>query len=437
MTCLRRSILFLGVVILFLMLQPSRCPAMDPRFEIDPAQVQKKTGGTVKQNRENGRSKTYRAERKSRNSHTRNGRGAVQDQLVSRFHLASGSAVVSEPDMLQIRAFWVKLMPSGGVVLPPLAFKSAVFDLSVDPERYPLLRAFDGGKVLLDTSRTLPPLVKSLIQEYDPSIRIVTASPSDGHRFLGELLTSGGFYSVEEQPQLVFGDDPQLKMRSDFKVERTAESVMNNQVLLVSASTQSVPEPVVKYAKDQGFELVEPFAERTFAPVPLRHRVIRVTPHDQTKIVDTVLDTLAVPAERNRRVELFGAAQSGISLSVTAERYFEHAGKRYVVTRFTGDPVAYTLFRLLETKGYRVVILQPGDSFKTTAGKLLASMSLSTSYRSHLLLADPAGKYSLAMSGFLLENTLPGGGTVMLTDRFMERNLRGLLSDHGYQVQEQ
>ncbi|MDK9719489.1 MAG: hypothetical protein OEL57_16530, partial [Trichlorobacter sp.] len=63
-------------------------------------------------------------------------------------------------------------------------------------------------------------------------------------------------------------------------------------------------------------------------------------------------------------------------------------------------------------------------------------MDLPSSYASHLLLADPAGQYSVEMSGFMLENTMAGGGAVMLTDRPIENAMRELLYDHGYQVQE-
>ena len=56
-----------------------------------------------------------------------------------------------------------------------------------------------------------------------------------------------------------------------------------------------------------------------------------------------------------------------------AERYFERGGQRYVVTSFDGDPVNYTLFRILETKGYNVVILEAQDDFRKISEKLIAT----------------------------------------------------------------
>lgn len=414
---------------------PQLSSAMDPRFELDPAQVQKKSARSsqpVKSSRDRSAYRTSRTHKKlitlKKSSH---------EQPVSAFQMSAGNAANSAiPDVQKARLFWDALIPPGDSQLQPLSFTSDTFELSIDPARYPLFKAADGSTLLLDVDGSLPPLVQTLIQEKDRNVRVVTASPTDARRFLGALLLSGGFYSVEEQPVMAFGKDPQVRVRSDFKVEPNAESVMRNEVVLVSASRQRLPLRLTEYLKTQGFRYAEPFADQAHTSVPLRHRVVRASDQSQVKTVDLVLETLAVPTERSRRVELFRAAETGVGLSVAAERYFEHSGKRFVVTRFTGDPIAYTLFRLLETKGYRVVILEPQDGFKAVATKLLSRMDLPSSYASHLLLADPAGQYSVEMSGFMLENTVAGGGAVMLTDRPIENSMRELLYDHGYQVQE-
>lgn len=428
--------LLITVVITALFSIPRSSYAIDPRFELDPAQVSKSVGSPSLREKASRRTGQARSGRSYKKTVVLQKQAVDQNQPAGAFQLAAGSYANSSPNLQQVRSFWDMLNPPTGEALQPLVFKSDSFELTVDPSRYPLLKAVDGGKLLLDSTGTLPPLVRTLIQEKDPSVRIITASPTDGRRFLGELLTSGGFYSVEEMPLMTFGTDPLLKVRTDFKVERTAESVMRNEVVLISASRQGLPPRLANYMRGQGFKLFEPFAEQAAAPVPLRHQVVMVTPRNQVQTVDRVLETLAVPTERNRRVQLFSAAESGINLSVAAERYFERAGRRYVVANFTGDPVTYTLFRLLETKGYRVVILEPKDTFKSIATKLLTRMDLPSSYASHLLVSDPAGRYSLEMSGFLLENSSSGGGAVMLTDRPLDQNVRELLYDHGYQVQE-
>lgn len=415
---------------------PLNCHAIDPRFELDPGQVSRSASSQVQREKAGRQTGHHRSHRSHKNSVLLQKQAADQNQPGDAVQQAAGYGTNSATGLQQVRVFWDVVNPPKGDALQSLAFKSDSFELAVDPARYPLLKAADGGKLLLDTDGTLPPLVRTLIQERDPSVRIVSASTADGRRFLGALLSAGGFYSVEEQPVMTFGADPLLKLRTDFKVERTVESVMRNEVMLISAARQGLPPRLASYIKTQGFKLLEPFAERVAAPVPLRHQVVRVTPHNQVQTVDQLLETLAVPVERNRSVQLFSVAESGIALSVAAERYFERAGKRYVVASFTGDPVTYTLFRLLETKGYRVVILESKDTFQSIATKLLARMELPSSYASHLLVSDPGGRYSLEMSGFLLENSSSGGGAVMLTDRPLEQNVRDLLYDHGYQVQD-
>lgn len=434
--CLPAFSLLLALLFAFQLSCPVTCHALDPRFELDPGQVSKSAGSSVQREKANRQTGYRRPNRSHKNSVVLQKQTADQNQSGDAAPQAAGYEPGSAAGLQQVRLFWDVLNPPKGDALQSLAFKSDSFELAVDPARYPLLKAADGGKLLLDTDGTLPPLVRSLIQEKDPSVRIVSVSAADGRRFLGALLSAGGFYSVEEQPVMSFGTDPLLKLRADFKVERTAESVMRNEVMLVSAARQGLPTRLTSYIKTQGFKLLEPFAERVAAPVPLRHQVVHLAPRNQVQTVDQLLETLAVPVERNRRVQLFSVAESGIALSVAAERYFERAGKRYVVASFTGDPVTYTLFRLLETKGYRVVILEPQDTFKSIATKMLARMDLPSSYASHLLVSDPAGRYSLEISGFLLENNSSGGGAVMLTDRPLDQNFRDLLYDHGYQVQD-
>lgn len=431
MTTIRFAIPLFHLLLLFFVFQPVYSYSMDPRFELNPSQVHV---GPHQQ------SQHERAARKKRSASRRHvvslkKEGAGQGDSATSLQLVSPQPTATKPDLQQIRSFWEKLISAGGDTMQPLVFHSDSFDLSIDPARYPLLKTADGKKLLLDTDGTLPPLVRTLIQDKDSSLRVVTASPANTRQFLGALLGAGGFYSVEEQPVMSFGNDPQLKVRVDFKVERSAESVMKNEVTLISASSLGMPPRLVEYLQKEGFELLEPFAGRVATPVPLRHRIIYVSPQTQGQSVDLLLEALSVPVERNRRVELFSAVESGIALSVAVDRSFERAGRRYVVARFNGDPVAYTLFRLLETKGYRVVILEPQDTFKVIAGKLLSRMNLPSGYASHLLIAEPSGRYSMEMSGFLLENTSSGGGALMLTDRPLERTMRELLYDYGYQVQ--
>lgn len=418
------------VLLACLVFSPAPGLAVDPRFVLSP-ELMRKSADSV-----NSASPKAAARKKT-------GRKRVQHNVVTLRTapdkadgaLALDNHSVTPADLASLNLFWQRLVPASTAPRKALRVRSDSFDLAVDPVRYPIIPAVDGKTILLDTDGTLPPLVRTLIQDQDPSVRIVTGSVDRQH-LVGALLAAGGFYSVDEQPVLRFGADPLLTVRTDFKVEQSADSVLRNEVTLISTARQGMPPRVVDYLGKQGFALLEPFADRVATPVGTRHRVVQVQGDHQGNTVDLLLDLLGVQAERNRRIELFSLADTGISLQVAAERFFERNGKHYVVARFDGDPVAYTLYRLLATKGYRVVILEPQDTFQLVVAKMLDRMELPSSYRPHLLATEPTGRYSIEMSGFLIENSAPNGGALVVTDRPIDRPMRDLLFDHGYQVQE-
>lgn len=418
---------YLLLLTLLLILPPATF-AIDPRFELDTS----KLAGGKKQ-------ESMAKKPAARRYRQRNSAMLLQklpDNQDSASRTEQPATTIPPVELQKIRSFWGAMVPgTGQEELKPLVFSSANFSLSIDPARYPRFKTLDDAVLLLDTDNSLPPLVKSLISERDPSIRIVTAAGNSRRQFLGELLKGGGFYSVEEYPVMSFGTDPQLKIRFDYKVERTDESVMKNELVLVNADQQGLPVRLNEYLQKQGFRLYEPFATGGAAPLPPRHTVIHSFNDRQGDMVDHLLSWLSLPVEKNRRLELFTPAENGISLSVSAERYFVYKGERFVINHFNGDPVTYTLFRLLETKGYRVITLDSGDSFRPLADKLLSRLGLSSGYMPHLLATDPSGRYSLELSGFMLENFSKGGGALLLTDLPIEKELQGILYDHGYKVQ--
>ena len=133
-------------------------------------------------------------------------------------------------------------------------------------------------------------------------------------------------------------------------------------------------------------------------------------------------------------MDVFAADNNGISLAVKAERYFERGGHRYIVTRYDGDPVNYTLFRILETKGYRVVILESRDDFRKVSEKIVSRLKINGSFAQHSLLKDRSLGYSLQMSGIKVDDSsLPGGG-LFLTNLTIDRIIRDLLTENGYSL---
>lgn len=329
---------------------------------------------------------------------------------------------------------WDSMMPPVKEDQKPIDIQSAAFSLTLDPERFPIFAAMKGGRILVDQNSSIPPLVKSLIREKDPSLRIVSESPANGRPFVAALLESAGFYSVEENFSMDFGTDPKLTVFSDFKIEKTPESLIKQDVVLINSGRTSYPPALGDFLKKEGFSVLEPFGAPRHAGYNPSRQLYQISTVNQPELIDAILSSLSVKPDKDKRVDVFAADRNGISLSVKAERYFEYGGGRTVVTRFDGDPVAYTLFRILEAKGYQVVILDAQDDFRKVSEKLLSRMRIKGDFGQHRLNNDGHANYSLIMSGIKLEGPeLPQGG-IFLTNLELNGMIRSLLSESGYSV---
>lgn len=347
---------------------------------------------------------------------------------------APDAALAALESGVQFRSVWGQIVPPGAGIQSADILNDPAFSLTFDPQRYPTYPTMDGGRILVDKNNSIPPLVKALILEKNPSVRIVSESPLNRKRFLKEMLGSAGFYSVAEGFSMDFGADPLLTINADFKVEKSAESVVKFDMLLVTAGDTVYPKVIKDFLGNEGVTAYEPFAKINPAFAAPKGQVLQITSRDQADIVDALLTSIAITPVRNKRLDVFAADDNGISLSVTAERYFERGGQRHVITRYDGDPINYTLFRILETKGYQTVILDKRDDFRKVAEKLLSGMRIHGAYARHKIDFDPGANYSLQMSGFKLgEPGLPGK-SLFLTNLELDRFVRDLLVESGYQL---
>lgn len=358
--------------------------------------------------------------------------GSIPEQS---FKLDSPIPVLSGQEaVVRTKDFWSRIVPSTIDQQKPLTLQTKTFSLTLDPERYPAFARMDGGRIILDQNGSIPPLVKSLIEDKDSSVRIVSQAPSDSKRLISSLIESAGFYSVEENFSMEFGVDPKLTVQADFKVEKTPESLIKQDVVLVNSGLIPLPVSLGEFLKKEGFSLYEPF---TLLKPTSQHdsRTIHyISAKKQPEMIDSILSAFSVSSERDRRVNIFEADNLGISMSVKAERYFERGGHRYVVSSFDGDPINYTLFRLLETKGYNVVIIEAQDNFRRISEKIISRMKIKGDFAQHNLLQGGSENYSLQMSGFKLDDAaLPGGG-IFLTDRPMDRIVRDLFTENGFNI---
>lgn len=349
---------------------------------------------------------------------------------------APEASIAEQVRIDQIKAVWGQLVPVNVQEQKPLKFESTTFSLTLDPQRYPVFSAYDGARIIVDQTSSIPPLVKSLITTKDPSVRIVTETP-DTKRLLAAILDSAGFYSVEPDFNLEFGADPKLRVQSDFKVEKNADSLINQDVTLINSNLNSLPDYLSAFLKKEGFSVLEPFAHQS--PLVSRasmRQLLQVKTDGQHTTVDRILDTLAIPFQSHQNIDIFPAAKNGISLSVKVDRFFENSGKKHVVTSFDGDPITYTLFRILETTGYCVVILDNKDDFRKVSEKILLSLQIPADYANHKMWPDAGSNYSMQMSGFKIEGQNIPGGSLFVTDRPLDPIIKELLKENGYAIKD-
>ena len=336
------------------------------------------------------------------------------------------------------RQVWTRLVPPAtGQAGDHFDYRSSAFSLSLDPERYPTLAAQDGGTILVDGSGTLPPLVRTLIQEKNPQVRIVSENASNPQRFYRSLLAAAQFYSFEEDFSVDFGTDPKITMRADFKIEKSPDSLLRQDVTLlnVAENRHATPEGLVRLLAGNGFKLVEagtPSYQTT--PGGAGDLLYQVTEKKPEKILDSFLDALSVPFETGKNIDLYARENIGVRLDVPVDRYFEDNGQRYVVALFNGDPVTYTLVRLLETKGYRVIMLQEGDDFHSVTDKVLSRLHIPGRYGDYDLWSARNVGYGVRMSGAMIRDNRNGDRNLFVTDRNLDPLVKELADLNGYRL---
>lgn len=348
---------------------------------------------------------------------------------------APSDSFVEQNAIEQVKGVWEQLVPSERQAVKPLSFDSNAFSLKLDPQRFPVFAAQNGGRIVVDSGAALPPLVKSLITSKDPAVRIVTEQISDRKRFLAAMLDSAGFYSVEPNFRLEFGMDPKLLVNADFKIEKNADSIIKQDVVLMNSGSRAIPSSLGVFLKQEGFSMIEPFAQQK---TPMKRspllKLLQVRSSGQPGIVDAYLESLAIPFQSQRHIDVFSADKNGFSLSVKVERYFETSGKKVAVAVFDGDPVTYTLFRILETSGYRVVMLEKNDDFRRIAEKMMPVLPVAGEYSTRSMWPEAGSRYSVRISGVSFESPSIPGGFLFMTDRPLDPVIRELLKENGYEI---
>ncbi len=431
-----------------------RAAAVDPRFALDPKVLDQRPAAAAAPTRPALRQEpapdatkpaTTRSAPKATVKHSRR---AVHRSRTAATPHSGGASTAQHLQMLSttregevgaldvVKQFWPDMIPAKESDYKPLEVSGPAYALSLDATRYPTLPAMDGGRVVIDPAGTMPPLVKTLLMEQGEKVRVVSENPANRRRFFSALFKAARFYSVEEDFSVAFGSDPQLTVSADYKVEKAPDSLLRQEVLLMNVrdGLSAMPPALGTFLKGEGFTVQEPFARSSTGGSGGRGVVWQLAAKDAPGMADGLLKALNLPVDRDRNVELFGYRDSGLVLTIKADRYVESGGDRIVINSFTGDPVAYTLTRLLETRGYRVVMLESKDSLQQVSEKLMARLRLPGSYARHTLWAPGDAPYSLRISGVMLPRGTADGRNLFVTSKELQPLHRELLDVNGYRV---
>jgi LysM repeat protein len=334
------------------------------------------------------------------------------------------------------RRVWTQLVPAAPSGGDHFGYLSSAFSLSLDPERYPVLPAQDGGSILVDGMGTLPTLVKSLIQEKNQQVRIVSENPDNRRRFYRSLLNAARFYSFEEDFLVDFGTDPKITVHADFKIEKSPDSLLRQDLILlnVAENRRATPDGLARLLAGNGFRLVDTAAPYRGGRNAAGNRLYQITVKEPEKIADSLLDALAVRFQTRKNIDLYGQEDIGVRLEVPVDRYFEDNGQRFVIALFNGDPVSYTLVRLLETKGYRVIMLQKEDDLHSVTDKMLSRMQIPARFEETDLWPVSDVGYGVRMSGVMIHEYKNGDRNLFVTDRTLDPLVQELAEVNGYSL---
>lgn len=147
--------------------------------------------------------------------------------------------------------------------------------------------------------------------------------------------------------------------------------------------------------------------------------VCSVTEKDSIRSIDAILNALSIFWSKNRIIQSADGAPNTFSIRV--DRYFEYKGERYIVSVVQNDPYIYTLLRLLEGAGYKVLTISGGEDFKTAGEKLLKLVGVRPDFAPHKL---QGGKYA---TGFLVQQDDAGGRQVVITGNPVDPHQKWLL----------
>lgn len=465
----KRNFILLISFLTLIVLHTKLSFALDPKFEIgadtlrpEPSQPTIRKHGDkrgaasatrgVKKSRATGpdsRQKNIRAQKgrraniraKSKAAKRHKTHAGKEDGIISGYHKLRMTVYpgLEGNALSEIKDKWSRLVPLAPETTEPLRISGLNYSLSLDSSRYPVLPAADGGKIIVDAEGALPAFVKEILRESDPGIRVASERPYNRKKFIADILNAAHFYSIEENFALHFGSDPKVTVTSDFMIEKTEESLTKNDVVLLNVTPENMglPLPIVSRLEKEGFHMVDLSPASQDQKKSVADNVLyRINDKNQRGIVDSLLSAFSVTAMHDKEIELDDGLSSGISLTVRADRFVETSGMRIAISFREENPVQYTLFKLLQLKGYQVVNISASDNFQKTTEKVLSALRIPGAYGMHHLGRPGETSMDVQLTGFLVRKSGGKDGDAFFTNVEIDSLAREAAGYKGYTVLE-
>jgi len=322
-----------------------------------------------------------------------------------------------------IQALWLKLFPERGPKAGELGEKA------VGPVTYPALTGADGREIVIAPAEA-PPVFANLSGARTEERAAVVIVPEGDKRFAAEVLKAAGFDTYRENHPLVIGLDPKVTVTADFLVSRKTPGREAPESILIAwgeKGCRPVSDALARFLAEKGLRLVDLCAGAADGSTYPRVIPLGVSAIDAAGMTDRMLDVLSLKWSKSHQLKMVVGRDGGVPLTVTVDRYFEVQGNRYFIDFSGTDPNHVTLARLLELAGYRKIVIDPREGFRSIGDKLLAAAGLKSDYRKQALTA-PGGRVRVELSGFLI--TRPGreGERLLVIDAPLEKTLADLIA---------
>lgn len=244
-----------------------------------------------------------------------------------------------------------------------------------------------GGAVKDTTSYTVKPgdfLFKILIRDFGMSNR-------DAELRIPEVMRINNLAS---STRLTVGQKlvipAEVKMKADRHTPRkhSARKSAPEQKPSATASEQPAmaavtPETAPLVAEKPESVPVAPAEPAIPAVAKPRLSLHSVSGADLQQNLDTLLNALSVPWDKDRVIEGNTAAGSPESFSIKVERYLELDGRRYVLTGNRKDPYEYTILRILQMSGYTILRVDEQSGIPAIATQILTQFGFTFTQGKH------------------------------------------------------